>query len=55
MPTQLTPEQALAYLDNVAAQYKGTRQDHLLLTEALSIFKALILQSSNSEGLDSLV
>lgn len=42
----MTPQEALGYLDNVAAKYMGTRQDHETLKEALLIMKNLVDQDS---------
>lgn len=45
----MTPEQALALLDSAAAQYKGTRADHAALTQALEVFKRLMMERSTSQ------
>lgn len=46
MNEKMTPEEAIKILDNVAAKYMGTRQDHALLTQALQILKDFIQQPS---------
>jgi hypothetical protein len=38
----MTYEEAYNYLDTVAAQFKGTRQDHQALVQALNLIKELI-------------
>jgi len=36
-PIQPTPAQALALLEQVAAQFRGTRQDHAMIAQAFEI------------------
>ena len=38
----MTPEQALEVLDNVASKYMGTRQDHIMITQALNVLRELL-------------
>jgi len=35
----MTKEQAMQALDEVCAKFQGTRQDHLLLSQALSLVR----------------
>jgi hypothetical protein len=42
----MSNEEAYNYLDTIASQYKGTRQDHQALVQALELFKALILDEA---------
>lgn len=39
---QLSPEDALKHLDDVASKYQGTRQDHALLQFSSQILRATI-------------
>ena len=41
---QTKPEQALNVLDVVTSKFQGSRQDHILITEALAILKAVVEQ-----------
>lgn len=38
----MDPKEALRLLDNVAAKYNGTRQDHKLLEEAIAVLDKAI-------------
>lgn len=42
MDNQLTTAQALDLLAQVAAQYRGTRQEHELLSRALSVLSSAV-------------
>ena len=46
MNEKMTPQQALGFLDNVAAKYMGTRQDHETLKESILVLKELIDRSA---------
>lgn len=41
MNAQMTPEQAVDVLDQVAAKYAGTRQEHQILLDALKLLRDL--------------
>lgn len=42
MNSQLTPAQALLVLDKIVSEYKGTRQEHLYLQQAVQTLVALV-------------
>lgn len=43
-------EEAYNYLDTIAAQYKGTRQDHQALVQALTVVRDLINYKAQEEA-----
>lgn len=43
----MNPREALQNLDNVAAQYKGTRQEHCILSQSTMAIEALIKEREN--------
>lgn len=42
MNSQLTPEQAVDVLDQVANKYAGTRQEHQILIEAIKLLREVV-------------
>lgn len=46
----MTYEEAYQYLDTVSAQFKGTRQDHQHLMEALNLIKELISEKLSTDS-----
>jgi streptomycin 6-kinase len=43
----MTPKQAYELLDQVASLYKGQRQDHEILLQALQVIKKLVDQEKS--------
>lgn len=42
MEREMTPQQALQNLDNVASEYAGKREDHLILRSAVRLLQKII-------------
>lgn len=46
----MKPEEALANLDNVAANFQGTRQQHVILQQSTQMLAQLIEAAKNANG-----
>lgn len=40
----ITPEKALEHLDEIAAKYQGTRDDHTVLSTSVAILQQVVAQ-----------
>jgi hypothetical protein len=52
MSTNLTPEDALIQLDNVAAESKGTRADHVKLQFAVNTLRRALVELSRLQAFE---
>ena len=48
----LTPEQALAHLDEVAQKFSGTRQDHVVLQASVQTLAAALTELQTLRSLE---
>lgn len=42
MQQQMTPQEALSLLNNVTSKYQGTREDHVLIEQAINVLSGVL-------------
>lgn len=47
---EMTPEQALDNLDTIVSEYRGTRQQHMLLQKSVAVLRAVLAARAAPNG-----